>query len=205
MAEQKQPTTRHPQPTNIVLIGYRGSGKTTLAKLLANRLGWGLFEADDHVVKAAGKSIKAIFQEHGEPHFRALEAAAVAHASSLTHHVISLGGGAVMAEPNRQAITAPGHLVVYLKADPAELLRRIQADTTTAAMRPNLTTLAGGIEEIRTLLAHREPIYRELATVEMDVTGKSPESVAGELLNMIDTDKKRFKHGAHGEHGEEEN
>src|SRR5213592_4845534 len=157
---------------SIVLIGYRGSGKTTIGRRLADRLWWPFVDTDDIVVKKAGKSIADIFEQHGEKRFRDLESDAVKEVAHLQEHVIALGGGAVLRPENVTALRKGEHKIVYLKCDPAELHKRIQADPNTSRHRPNLTGV-GGLEEIRTLLAEREPLYRAAMTAELDVTNQS--------------------------------
>jgi shikimate kinase len=168
-----------------VLIGYRGSGKSTVGRLVAEHLAWTLLDTDERVTAAAGKSIKEIFQQHGEAHFRRLESEQVAGIGLLRRHVISLGGGAVLAEANRNAIAAAAGAVVYLRAHPAALWKRIQDDPATAVKRPNLTALAGGIDEIRALLQQREPIYRQLASAEIDVSDLTPQQSAAAVLQIV--------------------
>src|SRR5947199_5265223 len=124
---------------SIVLIGYRGSGKTSIGKKLADRLWQPFVDTDDLIVKKAGKSIKEIFEQQGEPAFREMEAQAVWEACKLSEHVIAFGGGAVFREDNRAALKEAGHKVIFLRCDPPELFRRIQADPQTAATRPHLT------------------------------------------------------------------
>src|SRR5579862_4773618 len=121
---------------SIVLIGYRGSGKTTIGRRLADRLWWKFVDTDEMVVKQAGKTIKEIFEAEGEERFRALESAAIGDALKLDEHVIALGGGAVMREENRAALAAGGHKIIYLKADAEALHQRIHSDPETAATRP---------------------------------------------------------------------
>ena len=170
---------------NILLIGYRGSGKTTVGQMLANQLHYGFFDNDEQIVKTAGQTIKELFEQHGQEYFRQLESQALAHINGLTNHVISLGGGAVLRETNRSRIAAPGHRVIYLRAEAEELHRRIKSDPATAANRPNLTALVGGIDEIRSVLAQREPIYRQVMTAELDVTKLSPQQVVAAIVKMI--------------------
>jgi shikimate kinase len=169
---------------SIVLIGYRGSGKTTIGKRLADRLWQPFVDVDDVIVKKAGKSIKRIFDEEGEPAFRELEAQAVQEVCKLPEHVIGLGGGTLGREENRNALRDAGHKVIYLKCEPAELLRRIQSDPQTAEARPNLTPLGGGIEEVQTVLAQREPLYRQVMHAELDVTHLKPEDAVIYIVRL---------------------
>ena len=169
---------------SIVLIGYRGSGKTTIGKRLADRLWQPFVDVDDLIVKRAGKSIKQIFEEDGEPAFRDLETQAVQEISKLSEHVIGLGGGTLGREENRKAIRDAGHKVIYLKCEPAELLRRIQSDPQTAETRPNLTSLGGGIEEVQAMLAQREPLYRQVMHAELDVTHLKPEDAVVYIVRL---------------------
>ncbi|QDV74991.1 shikimate kinase [Botrimarina mediterranea] len=164
----------------LFLIGYRGSGKSTVARLLAERLGWASIDSDDEVEREAGKSIAAMFAEDGEPAFRDLEERVVASLCNRDKTVIALGGGAVLREASRRRMTAAGQ-VVYLTAPAATLAARIAGDATTASRRPSLTGLAG-LEEVERVLAVREPIYRECATVAIDVDGRAPEAIADEIV-----------------------
>lgn len=156
-----------------ILIGYRGCGKTTLGRKLADRLWQSFVDTDEMIVKAAGKSIREIFDQHGEEYFRNLETQAVEKALSLSDHIISLGGGAVLREGNRRLIKASGLKCIYLRCEPQVLVQRIHSDPRTAANRPSLTPLGGGLEEVQQLLAEREPLYREVMTAELDVTNLS--------------------------------
>src|ERR1019366_550424 len=169
----------------IVLIGYRGSGKTTVGRLLSAHLTQPFKDSDEQITTTTGMTIKEIFEQHGEEHFRDLETAAILQLAPLQNHVLSLGGGALLREQNRQAILAPKHTIVYLHADPVELHRRIHQDTATAAHRPSLTRLGGGIEEIRSVLTTREPIYRQGMSAEIDVPHASPEQALEMIWKLI--------------------
>jgi shikimate kinase len=170
---------------SVFLIGYRGSGKSTVGRRLADRLWQTFLDSDDLVVKQAGTSIREIFDAEGEAGFRNRESIVVRELAMLADHVVALGGGAVLREENRAAIRDGGHKVIYLRCDPQELHKRIHADPQTAATRPALTSLGGGIDEIRRLLAEREPIYRACMTAELDVTSLSPEDATVYIARML--------------------
>jgi shikimate kinase len=169
---------------SIVLIGYRGCGKTTIGRRLADRLWWPFIDTDDLVVKKAGKSIADIFEQHGEKRFRDLEAEAVKEVAKLQEHVISLGGGAILRQENIDVLRRNEHKIVYLRCEAGELYKRIMSDPNTAANRPNLTPV-GGIEEIRRLLAEREPLYRSAMTAELDVTNQSASDAVVYIARLV--------------------
>jgi shikimate kinase len=168
---------------NLFLIGYRGSGKTTVAEVLARRLGWPWVDADAELEQRAGKTIKQIFAEEGERTFRDLESAVVADLARRDRHVIALGGGAILREENRKALAGRGTMI-WLQASPEALLARINSDATTAARRPNLTG-QGGLDEIRTLLAERTPLYAACADLTIDAETKSPAEIADQIIAQL--------------------
>jgi shikimate kinase len=170
---------------SILLTGYRGSGKTTLGRLLADRLNRPFVDCDELIIRRAGKSIREIFAKDGEAAFRALESHAVGEVAKLHDHVVALGGGALGSEKNRRAIAAARHDIIYLRCDSNELLRRINADAATSDNRPSLTGLGGGLVEIETLLAQREPIYRAAMTVELDVTHLTPQQAVDQIVRLL--------------------
>jgi shikimate kinase len=170
---------------SIILIGYRGCGKSTIGRKLADRLWRKFVDTDDLIVKKAGKSIKDIFAQDGEEKFRDLEEQVIAEITLLKDHVIALGGGAVLRQSNRDALQGHGHKVIYLKCDPKVLHDRIHADPKTAATRPNLTQLGGGIEEIQKLLEAREPLYRQIKTAELDVTRITPDQALIYIARLV--------------------
>jgi shikimate kinase len=167
----------------LSLIGYRGTGKSTVARHLALRLGWEWIDADVEIELRAGKSIKAIFEEGGEAAFRDLESAVTAELAARNQVILALGGGVVLREENRQRIKAAGP-VVWLKATAETLANRIAADASTSERRPNLTS-QGGITEIIAMLDKREPLYRECATLAVDTENKSAAEVANEIVQSL--------------------
>jgi shikimate kinase len=168
---------------NLVLIGYRATGKSETARALAERLGWDWVDADCEIEARAGKSIAQIFSEDGEPAFRDAESRVVAELAARDRTVLALGGGAVLREENRRALVDRGP-VVWLTASPETLWRRIQGDPATGARRPNLTS-AGGITEIIATLDARRPIYRQCADLEVDTEERTPAEVADAILAQV--------------------
>ncbi len=166
----------------IFLIGYRGTGKTTVARLVARRLGRESIDADAEIERRAGKLIAAVFAEDGEPAFRAIESAVIADLAR-TGLVVSTGGGAILSEANRAAMQAAGP-IVWLTASVDTIAKRIAADAATARLRPNLTAV-GGRAEIEAVLAYRTPIYKACATFVVDTEGKDPAAVADEIVAQL--------------------
>jgi shikimate kinase len=168
-----------PGDAPLFLIGYRGTGKTAVARELAAVLDCQWVDTDELIEREAGKTIAEIFAEDGEEWFRELEARTVAVLCGKRGMIVALGGGAVLREENRTAITAAGP-VVWLTAGVDTILARLASDPTTASRRPNLTT--GGRAEIESLLAVRTPLYRECATLVVNTEGKTPAEVAAEIV-----------------------
>lgn len=169
---------------SIVLIGYRGSGKSTIGRRLAEKLWLPFVDADEKIGAAAGKSIARIFAEDGEARFRDIECAVVADLLNLSEHVIALGGGAVMRPETREKMLASSHKRIYLRCEPEVLAARLAADPNTVENRPNLTALGGGLEEIRKVLAEREPIYRQVSSAELDVTNLTPDEAVVYIVRL---------------------
>ena len=161
----------------IFLIGYRGSGKTSVARILAERLGWDWLDADSVLETRHGRSIREIFATEGEEGFRDKEAALLGEFCRSNRHVIATGGGVVLRPANRDKLKTG--FVVWLTADAATLWQRISRDAGTAERRPNLTV--GGLAEVEQLLREREPLYRECADLIVDTTGRTLEEIADKI------------------------
>jgi shikimate kinase len=166
----------------LALVGYRGVGKSTVARLVAQRLGWMWTDADQEIERRAGKSVAAMFADDGETAFRDLECLVVAELCRRDRTVLALGGGAVMREENRRALAAA--TVVWLVAEPDAILARLAADPDTADHRPALTA-AGTAAEIAQVLAERTPIYRQCARLAVDTKQKTPQEVADEIVSRL--------------------
>lgn len=170
---------------SVFLIGYRGSGKSTIGRNLARRLRQEFLDSDELIVKKAGKTIREIFRQEGEPAFRDLEAQIILELAGRKDHVIALGGGALERAENRRALGAGDHQIIYLRCEVTALLRRISGDAGTSDNRPHLSNLGGGIEEIQEVLAQREPIYRAAMTDELDVTHLTPDQAAEQIVRLL--------------------
>lgn len=163
----------------VFLIGARGTGKTTVARLLAARLGWPWIDADNVIEQTFGRSVRDIFAEEGEAGFREKEARVLAALCDRRRHVIATGGGVVLRADNRARLRQAGK-VVWLTADAGTLWQRLQGDPSTAARRPNLSV--GGLAEVAETLRVREPLYRACADWAVATEARSPEEVAAVVL-----------------------
>jgi shikimate kinase len=166
-------------PPRIFLVGYRGTGKSTVGPLLATALGWEFIDADDRIEAAAGKTIADVFVAEGEAGFRDRESAVVAELCRGERRVVATGGGAVLRPANRELLRTSG-FAAWLVASPEAAWQRMQADPATAARRPALTT--GGPQEVANLMAAREPLYRQTAHATFPTEGRSPEELAADIL-----------------------
>lgn len=148
--------------TNVFLIGYMGSGKTTIGKLLAARLGYSFVDMDTHIEEKQFKTVSQIFAELGEAEFRLLEQKCLHEVAEFKNVVISTGGGAPCFFDNMEYMNAHG-LTIYLKLTPTELVVRLEA--SHANKRPLLAGRKG--DELRQFiadgLAKREPFYSQAA------------------------------------------
>jgi shikimate kinase len=171
----------------LVLVGYRGTGKSTVGRLLAERLGKPFVDADVRIEARAGRSITSIFAESGEAAFRDWEERVLAEtAETEPGSVLATGGGAVLRESNRIRLRGYG-LVVWLRASSAELASRLTTNPGAVADRPALTS-TGTLNEIAQVLEVRLPLYRAAADVKVDTEGRSPVQVA-EIIQAIWQDR----------------
>ncbi len=170
---------------NIILTGFMGTGKTTVGRLLAERLNYEFIDTDDVIEKRLGLSVADIFARLGEETFRQMETAVAKELSQRAGLVISTGGRMMLDPANVSALSRSGR-IFCLTAAPEEILARLTQDTDHP--RPLLKVSNPG-ERIVELFRQREAGYRQFPQVE--TSGKQPEEVAMELLSLIKIDSKQ--------------
>lgn len=171
---------------NIVLIGYRASGKSTIGRLLAEELGLAFVDIDDQIRSRYGnKSVAEIWDAYGEPDYRETECDVTEMACRKDQQVIALGGGTPMQSRAFDALASlPGGLRFYLQA-PAEILhQRSNRDTSNITNRPSLTRMQDGLAEVQHMLSLREPTYRRLADHTIDVAQQSMAQAARQIAEI---------------------
>jgi len=168
---------------NLVLIGYRCSGKTEVGKNLARELSTDFLDTDAVIEQRAGCTIEHIIAGNGWEAFRAMERELIKELSEKDHLIIATGGGAVMDEVNVSRLKRNGWLI-WLKGSEEALKKRMTADHQSVSMRPSLTGM-DTLEEIRHVLAQRIPYYRKAGNCEIDTTHLSVKEVVRSILNMI--------------------
>jgi shikimate kinase len=162
----------------IVLVGMPGCGKSTAGRQLARQMGWTFADSDAEIERQIGCSIRSFFDRQGEERFRDIEQEVVERLARPSPLVLATGGGAVLREANRRALAQSGNQVVYLRATPEDLARRLRHDTH----RP---LLQGGdpLRRLRDLFRQRDPLYREVANFVID-TGRTSVPTLVNLLHM---------------------
>ena len=169
----------------ITLIGFRGSGKSSVGPLLAERLGMSFIDTDRQIEQQTRQSIAEIFAEQGEKYFREVEAKMLQTIYQQENQVVATGGGAVL-NPQTQLLIQQKGPAIWLQADVETTLKRIQKDQATAASRPALTNLDFR-QEVVTLLNQREPIYRSLSDIRIDTDNATPEQIVEDILPQLAT------------------
>jgi shikimate kinase len=165
---------------NIILTGFMGTGKSTVGKRLAKRLGWAFVDVDREIEERAGMPIARIFSERGEPVFRRLERRAISRVAKGTEQVIATGGGAFMNPESRAKLRAAGP-VICLTAKPQVILARVGKRAET---RPLLGGPTSPLARIRTLLARRAAAYAE-ADLTVDTSTLSIDEVVERIWDIV--------------------
>jgi shikimate kinase len=179
MKEPRSPSAASLGDAPIFLIGFMGTGKSTVGRMLAAEIGFAFTDLDEVITREAGQSVGQIFAAEGEAGFRVREARAVHTVSGLRATVVATGGGAACREASLVTMLAAGR-VVALSAPPAEVIRR----TGTGPGRPLLHAKADPEGIAAVLLAEREPFYAR-AHHRIDTVGKSPGEVAREIIDRL--------------------
>ncbi|MCO6439084.1 MAG: shikimate kinase [Phycisphaerae bacterium] len=176
-----------PNARPIVLIGYRGAGKTTVGQELARLLNLPLIDTDEMIVRRTGRTIAQIFAEEGEPGFRGHERGVIREIAGnddmlRSGMILSVGGGAVVDPESRETLRRLG-FVVWLEADRAALARRLAADPDTETFRPHLRNSGGAPDA--DFPPERVSLYGACAHQTVSTTDKSPAEIAGEIVALL--------------------
>lgn len=164
-------------PSRIALVGFSGTGKSLIGRILARKLGWAIIDTDHEIERRERQTVPEIFATRGELEFRSIESAVLADVCSRSAAVISTGGGAILSRENRKILARC--LVVALNSSPEVIHERLARNQFSLAQRPLLQS-ADPLQKIRVLLAHRQPYY-QLADLQIDTEGKTPEVTADEI------------------------
>jgi shikimate kinase len=171
-------------PRRVVLTGFMGAGKSTVGRMLAARLGWPFLDIDSLIAAEQNCTVAQIFADHGEPHFRGLEAEAVARVLDAGHEhpqaVVALGGGAIETETVRRILFGPGVATIFLSAPLVELLARCHAGSNEAPVRP----LLAAAESPEDRLARRLPYYQQ-AHLTIDTAGIAQTEVVDRIMEWL--------------------
>jgi len=165
---------------NIVLIGYRGTGKSTVARTLARILKREAVSLDETIVRSAGLSIPEIVERSGWDHFRDLESRTVLEISKRDNLIIDSGGGVILREENTRSLKTNGFLIL-LSADRDTIVKRIQS----GADRPSLTGKKSFVAEVEEVLKQRMPKYLAAADFQIDTGRLDPEAVAAGIIEEL--------------------
>jgi len=165
-------------PSNIILVGFMGTGKTTVGKLLAQKLNKRFVDMDSVIEERAGKAISRIFMEEGEPRFRAMERALVQELAAKVGLVIATGGGIVLNQDNIADFSRTGK-VVCLMADEDEIMRRVSGSNSRPLLEKD-----DKLQRIRSLMEQRRPLYEKIPD-RVNTTGLTPEQVVEAIAPML--------------------
>lgn len=163
---------------NLVLVGFMASGKSSIGRRLSKRLGYRFLDTDSFIESELGCTIAELFSIQGEAYFRGLETKLLANLSHLENHIIATGGGIITTPGNMDLLKKIGP-VVFLDADPQEIIERLQRDTRRPMVR------GGNLEEkVTGLLTQRRPLYRE-ADITLETVSKSVNETATAVLVQV--------------------
>lgn len=166
---------------NLILIGYRGTGKSTVGKIVAEILNFKWIETDAKITDRAGMSIPEIVKRNSWDYFRELESQVILELCTMDQTVIDCGGGVVTRPENVKALKQSG-VVFLLKADIKDILRRI----SSSSQRPSLTGDKSFIDEVEQVLKEREPLYLAAADCVIDTSRDTPRTAGNKIANIFD-------------------
>lgn len=170
----------------LTLVGFRGTGKSTVAEAVASTLGCGWHDADVEFERRFGGSVAGFFATHGEQAFRDREEQLLEQLLRSCPGVLSTGGGVVLRPRNRQLLLDRGRPIVWLDASAETVRSRLAKDPSTSERRPSLTG-DDPFAEVDQLLAEREALYAEVADLRLDTTGVPPEAVVVRIVDWLGT------------------
>lgn len=168
---------------NIYLIGFMGAGKSTIAKMLQERLGMQLVEMDERIVREQQMPITEIFDTYGEEHFRDIESALVCTIAKEGNSIISCGGGVVIRSQNVEEMKKSG-TIVFLTATPQTIFERVRYSKERPILNGNMN-----VEYIEQLMDKRRTLYEAAAEITVETDGKTIEEICDEIIRIINGGK----------------
>ncbi len=176
---------------NVVLIGYRCSGKTSIGRLIAHKLGRRFVDTDDLIIKRSGSSISEMVNKSGWQYFRDMEKAVIEEISTEDNLIIATGGGSVTIESNMENLKSNG-FIVWLDADIDTLKKRLKGDDTSPESRPSLTG-NDPVDETFGVMEKRRPLYMKACNLKIDTSKMNINDAADMVIERLKTEDKRQK------------
>jgi shikimate kinase len=168
---------------HVILIGYRGTGKSAVGKKLAEKLKMPFYDTDELIERGAARSIRDMVAEEGWTYFRKREGEIIRKLAVLQRGIVATGGGALLDQGNCDILKEQG-LLIWLRADVMTIVERIRGDATTKERRPTLLH-DDAFRETEDILKQRLPVYRKLADFSIDTTGKSIDEIADAVCQFL--------------------
>lgn len=166
-------------PYNIVLIGFMGSGKSTIGNYLSKQLEMEFFDVDTVIQGRMGIPVRSIFENYGEPFFRKMENAVVKELSERENTIISCGGGVVL-DNNNISNLKTGAIIILLKADAETIYYRLKGDKTRPLLKDNMN-----LEYIKSLMKKRKKLYDQAADIIIHTDNKEIDEICKEIILML--------------------
>lgn len=171
--------------SNIVLTGFRATGKSTVGKMIAQRLGYAYLDTDREICRQLGATVTEIVEQHGWGYFREAEARVLDQLCAASHTVIATGGGAIEHQAHWQRLRDVSY-VVWLDADAVTIKKRIASDPVSAHQRPRLSAGPPVEDETDKLLQRRTPLYSAGSDLCLDTVLYTPEELAAALHEVVE-------------------